>query len=158
MAARVIVAVLAFAAIATAQEDILRLADGVVQGEVTTSARVFRGIPYATPPVGSLRWKVDDFIVFLFVLHRFVQDPSPAQPWSGTRDAKRDYPGCIQVCLRVLLLVRGVFRVFCCDFVHFVCLLRFARIAKSLPMHTHAPLHKARIVSHSPSPPLVCPK
>lgn len=102
MALRLAIVVLALAAIAAAQEDILRLADGVVQGEVTASARVFRGIPYATPPVGALRWKVHDFIVFLFVLHVFVQDPSPAQPWSGTRDAKRDYPGCIQVCAAVL--------------------------------------------------------
>src|SRR5947209_1715347 len=46
--------VVAAVLVVTAQEDILRLADGIVQGEVTPRARVFRGIPYAAPPVGPL--------------------------------------------------------------------------------------------------------
>lgn len=54
--------VAAVVAIVSAQEDILRLADGIVQGEVTPRARVFRGIPYAAPPVGPLRWKVNPLI------------------------------------------------------------------------------------------------
>ena len=55
---RVYLAIVVLAGIVAAQEDILRLADGVVQGEVTAQARAFRGVPYATPPVGELRWKV----------------------------------------------------------------------------------------------------
>ncbi|CAL7935529.1 unnamed protein product [Xylocopa violacea] len=40
----------------------------------------FRGIPYAEPPLGELRF----------------QPPTPARPWTGIRDATLDNPGCIQ--------------------------------------------------------------
>jgi para-nitrobenzyl esterase len=45
---------------------------GVAEGEV----QVFRGVPYAAPPIGSLRF----------------QPPRPAAPWTGERDATRDGP------------------------------------------------------------------
>lgn len=45
-----------------------------------SSIRVFRGIPYAQPPVGDLRWKA----------------PLPARSWTGTRDATRFSVSCIQ--------------------------------------------------------------
>jgi hypothetical protein len=35
----------------------LRAALGPVRGVVTDKGRQFRGIPYASPPVGALRWK-----------------------------------------------------------------------------------------------------
>jgi len=50
---------------------------GAVRGTVTSddvvgvSARIFRGVPYAAPPVGDLRWRA----------------PQPAEPWDGVRDA-----------------------------------------------------------------------
>jgi para-nitrobenzyl esterase len=48
---------------------------GAVRGETVTevgaTARIYRGIPYAAPPVGNLRWKA----------------PQPAQAWTGVRDA-----------------------------------------------------------------------
>ncbi|MEQ8733845.1 MAG: carboxylesterase family protein [Rhodospirillaceae bacterium] len=46
---------------------------GQVRGTVVNDLKVFRGIPYAAPPVGDLRWR-------------------PAQPptaWEGTRDAEQ---------------------------------------------------------------------
>lgn len=45
---------------------------GKVKGAVGVNPRftVFRGIPYAAPPVGDLRWKM----------------PQPAEPWEGVRD------------------------------------------------------------------------
>jgi para-nitrobenzyl esterase len=44
---------------------------GAVQGALNGSVLAFRGIPYAAPPVGSLRWKL----------------PQPPLSWMGTRDA-----------------------------------------------------------------------
>src|SRR5580658_10588243 len=39
---------------------------------------MFRGIPYAAPPVGDLRWK----------------PPQPAAPWQGVRVADHFGPAC----------------------------------------------------------------
>ena len=44
---------------------------GPVRGEAVDGVRVFRGIPYAVPPVGDLRWKA----------------PGPAAGWEEPRDA-----------------------------------------------------------------------
>ncbi|MCQ4158422.1 carboxylesterase family protein [Roseomonas sp. GC11] len=53
---------------------------GALRGTVEDGVRVFRGIPYAAPPVGALRWRA----------------PQPAQPWEGVRDASRSGPACLQ--------------------------------------------------------------
>jgi para-nitrobenzyl esterase len=44
-------------------------ANGIVEGVVSPDGKVrtFKGIPYATPPIGSLRWK----------------PPQPVKPWKG---------------------------------------------------------------------------
>jgi para-nitrobenzyl esterase len=44
---------------------------GQVQGEVAGNFRAFRGIPFAAPPVGELRWR----------------PPEPPDSWTGVRDA-----------------------------------------------------------------------
>src|SRR5665213_2805711 len=54
---------------------------GVVAGQTNGAVAVFKGIPFAAPPVGPLRWK----------------PPQPAAPWSGTRDASAYGPACPQV-------------------------------------------------------------
>ncbi|MEX1032707.1 MAG: carboxylesterase family protein [Cellvibrionaceae bacterium] len=55
--------------------DVVETQLGAVRGEtvseVGVSARIFRGIPYAAPPLGELRW----------------QPPQPAESWDGVRDA-----------------------------------------------------------------------
>ncbi|XP_012940968.1 cAMP-regulated D2 protein [Aplysia californica] len=55
---------------------------GAVRGIQTDTAQVFRGIPYAAPPVGELRWR----------------PPQPAKPWSPLEyDATQESLGCPQV-------------------------------------------------------------
>ena len=53
---------------------------GTVQGRTDGTIRVFRGIPYAAPPVGPLRW----------------QPPQPAARWTGTHAAADFGPACVQ--------------------------------------------------------------
>lgn len=54
---------------------------GAVAGAMADPAiRVFRGIPYAKPPVGPLRWR----------------PPEACPPWSGVRDATHWSPDCPQ--------------------------------------------------------------
>jgi len=55
---------------------------GLVAGTTTADGgiRIYRGIPYAAPPVGERRW----------------QAPRPAEPWPGVRDATRFGPRCLQ--------------------------------------------------------------
>ena len=55
---------------------------GLVQGTTigATGIRAFKGIPYAAPPVGDLRW----------------QPPRPVVPWQGVRDATKFGAACLQ--------------------------------------------------------------
>ena len=71
----------------TAQQQQLRTVEaktpnGVVQGVVSADNRVrtFKGIPFAAPPVGALRWKA----------------PQPAASWSGVRRSVDYGPRCMQ--------------------------------------------------------------
>ena len=49
----------------------VRCAGGIVRGVLEDGVAVFRGIPFAEPPVGELR----------------LAAPRPARPWSGVREA-----------------------------------------------------------------------
>lgn len=52
---------------------------GTIKGAVLAQGgAVFKGIPFAAPPVGDLRWR----------------EPQPVQPWSGVRDATAAPPSC----------------------------------------------------------------
>lgn len=55
---------------------------GKVEGTVSADAkvRIFKGIPYAAPPVGELRWK----------------PPQPVAPWKGVRKAAGFGARCMQ--------------------------------------------------------------
>ena len=61
---------------------IVKTNKGKVRGAFTADGKVraFKGIPYAAPPVGDLRW----------------QPPQPAAKWSGVRDATQFGFHCIQ--------------------------------------------------------------
>src|SRR5690242_10131818 len=68
----------AFAAI----DGPVRVENGRLTGAPGSSAevRVFKGIPYAAPPVGDLRWKA----------------PKPAANWQGVRQATGFSATCMQ--------------------------------------------------------------
>jgi para-nitrobenzyl esterase len=54
---------------------------GLLAGKTVADGIVaFKGIPFAAPPVGDLRWR----------------EPQPVAPWQGTRDASRYGAVCIQ--------------------------------------------------------------
>lgn len=53
---------------------------GLVRGVVEHGLVVYRGIPFAAPPVGNLRWRA----------------PRPAAAWTGTLDATEFKPACMQ--------------------------------------------------------------
>src|SRR5688572_18495003 len=57
------------------------IAQGRLAGKRESGVRSFLGIPYATPPVGPLRWRA----------------PQPAAPWQGTRQATEFAPSAPQV-------------------------------------------------------------
>src|SRR5262245_49868600 len=62
--------------------DVVRIDKGLVSGVKggTPDMRVFKGIPYAAPPVGPLRWRA----------------PQPADQWEGVRKADQFGPRCMQ--------------------------------------------------------------
>jgi para-nitrobenzyl esterase len=53
---------------------------GLLEGTVEDGLTVYRGIPFATPPVGDLRWRA----------------PRPAAPWTGVRHADKFGAACVQ--------------------------------------------------------------
>ena len=59
---------------------IVDTASGAVQGSIEGDGVTFKGIPYAAPPVGNLRWRA----------------PQPAAPWPGVRRTTAYGPACIQ--------------------------------------------------------------
>jgi para-nitrobenzyl esterase len=62
-------------------EPVVRIDSGEVRGVVSESGvAVFRGIPYAAPPVGELRWR----------------PPQQIEPWPGIRDATEFGSACPQ--------------------------------------------------------------
>jgi para-nitrobenzyl esterase len=54
---------------------------GVLQGAVKDGVMSFKGIPYAAPPVGDLRWR----------------PPQPVTPWHGVRSAIQYGHDCMQL-------------------------------------------------------------
>jgi para-nitrobenzyl esterase len=76
------VALLVSSALASGSDlqTIVKIDSGLVAGTGTT-VRSYRGIPYAAPPTGDLRWK----------------PPQPAKPWSGVRVANAFPINCPQM-------------------------------------------------------------
>lgn len=60
-------------------DDTVQIESGLVAGS-GTEIRVFKGIPFAAPPTGELRWK----------------PPQPPKPWEGVRQATEFGAACMQ--------------------------------------------------------------
>jgi para-nitrobenzyl esterase len=66
--------------LASTGEPVVQIGAGTLRGIVAGSSIAFRGIPYARPPVGELRW----------------QPPQPPLSWQGVREALRPGSACTQ--------------------------------------------------------------
>ena len=79
----VIALALAFAppAMAESAQPAIKTTAGAVQGVAEGESIAYRGIPYAQPPVGDLRWRA----------------PRPADRWTGVRVADQFGPDCMQI-------------------------------------------------------------
>ena len=54
----------------------VKVTGGTIQGEVLEDMTVYKGIPFAAPPVGDFRWKA----------------PQPVVAWDGVRECKEFGP------------------------------------------------------------------
>ncbi|HTR37382.1 MAG TPA: carboxylesterase family protein [Bryobacteraceae bacterium] len=62
-------------------KDPVKTKDGLVSGvSLSSGVRAFKGIPFAAPPVGDLRWR----------------EPQPVAPWKGVRKADTFGDVCMQ--------------------------------------------------------------
>jgi len=58
------------------QQAVVKTKAGRIEGSYEDGLCIFRGVPYAEPPLGDLRW----------------MPPQPARPWDGVRPAKEFGP------------------------------------------------------------------
>lgn len=58
----------------------VKVKQGIVQGTIESGLRVFKGIPFAAPPLGELRWKA----------------PQPAEKWDGVKQTTQYAPAPFQ--------------------------------------------------------------
>jgi para-nitrobenzyl esterase len=59
----------------------VKTANGIVQGTHSSGINIFKGVPFAAPPVGNLRWR----------------EPQPVKNWSGVRKADKFGPRAMQL-------------------------------------------------------------
>jgi para-nitrobenzyl esterase len=60
---------------------IVKTANGIIEGINDSGVKVFKGVPFAAPPVGELRWK----------------EPQPVKNWDGVRKADKFGPRAMQL-------------------------------------------------------------
>lgn len=80
LAACILAAAAGMTPCALSQIETVRTTGGALRGVVAGGVASFKGIPFAAPPAGDLRWKA----------------PQPVQPWTGVRIADAYAPGCMQ--------------------------------------------------------------
>jgi para-nitrobenzyl esterase len=71
----------ALSAHALANDTRVTVADGAIQGTEAEGIIAFKGIPFAAPPVGDLRWRA----------------PQPPKRWAGVLDASQYAHDCMQI-------------------------------------------------------------
>ncbi|HET9531512.1 MAG TPA: carboxylesterase/lipase family protein, partial [Blastocatellia bacterium] len=71
---------LTLAANAASTNDAVRVEGGLISGTVAEGVRSYKGIPFAAPPVGDLRWR----------------PPQPVPAWEGVRQCNAYGPECPQ--------------------------------------------------------------
>ncbi len=65
-----------------AEEPVVAVPGGQIRGQLTSDGgAAFRGVPYAQPPVGDLRWR----------------EPQPVKPWEGVRETTQFRAACTQL-------------------------------------------------------------
>ena len=69
-----------WSALAAEGGPVIKVPGGAVQGKIEGGEAVFKGIPFAQPPVGDLRWK----------------EPQPVKAWSGVKAASEFGHACAQ--------------------------------------------------------------
>ena len=74
------IAIAAAPLISAAADSTVKVEQGLLKGTVEQGLTVYRGVPFAAPPVGDLRWRA----------------PKPAASWEGVRNADKFAPQCIQ--------------------------------------------------------------
>ena len=67
-------------ALCPAMAQTVAVEGGQLRGVVEEGLSVYKGIPFAAPPLGDLRWR----------------EPQPAAKWQGVRPADQFAPGCMQ--------------------------------------------------------------
>ena len=79
---RILLSLTALAQVFAAVPDPVKLDTGLISGVAGTTpeVRVFKGVPFAAPPVGDLRWR----------------EPKALARWEGTRAADKFGPQCMQ--------------------------------------------------------------
>ena len=75
-----VLAAMSVSAVAQQTPPVVRVGSGELQGVVDDSVVSYKGIPFAAPPVGALRWR----------------PPQPAAPWTGVRQATEFGADCMQ--------------------------------------------------------------
>ncbi len=58
----------------------VRIGSGIIQGTFEENVSVFKGIPYAAPPIGEFRWR----------------PPQPVEPWKGVKEVTEFCTDCAQ--------------------------------------------------------------
>ena len=87
----ILAAALTLCACASKVPGQVKVTGGTIQGVVLDDVTVYKGIPFAAPPVGELRWKA----------------PQPVVAWDGVLECKEFGPnpmqgngqGCSEDCL-----------------------------------------------------------